>query len=90
MLDSPTVTTENNVMSSNGPRFNESSALSATKRRPSDPVWVKVVASVAAAAAFISLTIIAAVSMKKCYRRNRIETISLEHILYDASDSTSL
>ena len=51
--------------------------------------WVRIVAGLAAAAAFVALFIIGTfvvVKKWKLARNNRVQSISLEHIIYDASD----
>ena len=56
-------------------------------RGAGEPKWVPVVASVAAAVAFICLLVLGGVGLQKYkrFRRNRVETISLENIIYDAT-----
>ena len=54
--------------------------------------WVKVVASVAAATAFVCLCSIVgyvAIMKYKRYRNNRVESLSLQHVILDASDPST-
>ena len=60
--------------------------------RGSNNDWVKVVASVAAATAFVCLGSIVgyvAIMKYKRYRNNRVESLSLQHVIFDASDPST-
>ena len=70
------------------------SALMESRDRSKGDVnlWVKILASVAAATAFVALTIVGgrvAVKKWKVHRNNRVQSLSLEHIIYDVSNPST-